>query len=180
MQIRVANLTDCSGIARVQVDSYRKAYGGILPVAYLDHFTYQEQEQDWADLLSSDHNDVFHVAATDSQEIVGYALARQNCGDFPEHDSELVALHVKTEYMQRGLGRQLINSAIGELHNRGGRSLFVWVLADNPARHFYEKLGGVLVGQQPWQNNEHFGTDIYEVAYGWSDILEVLGREKHV
>jgi len=44
MIIRPANLADCAGLARVQVDSYRSAYTGIQPPEYLDHFTSVEQE----------------------------------------------------------------------------------------------------------------------------------------
>ena len=180
MNIRVAKITDCSGIARVQVDSYRTAYAGILPGSYLQHFTYQEQEQDWVDLLSSRQMAVLHVATTGSEEIVGYALARSNSEDFPPYDSELVALHVGNQHMRHGVGRQLLDSVSRELHRQGGRSLFVWVLADNPACQFYEKLGGVFLGQKPWQNNAYFGTHIYEVAYGWANIPTVQREVNHV
>ncbi|HSF81852.1 MAG TPA: GNAT family N-acetyltransferase [Anaerolineales bacterium] len=174
MKIRAANLEDCPGIARVQVDSYRTAYAGLLPGAYLDHFTYQGQEQDWLDLLSADPDQVLHVAETPSGEIVGYGLARPNSGDMFPYDSELVALHLRNEHQQRGVGRQLLKSVSKELHRRGGRSLFVWVLAENPARQFYEKQGGNYLGQKPWQNNEYFATDIDEVAYGWGDIRSLI------
>ncbi|MEW5871547.1 MAG: hypothetical protein AB1894_19895 [Chloroflexota bacterium] len=43
MKIRHATLEDSAGIAGVQVESYRRAYAGILPQSYLDHFTYEEQ-----------------------------------------------------------------------------------------------------------------------------------------
>ena len=44
MEIRQATQEDCFDIAKVQVDSYRTAYRDIFPTAYLEHFTYQEQE----------------------------------------------------------------------------------------------------------------------------------------
>jgi hypothetical protein len=50
--VRQATIGDSCGLARVQVDSYRRAYAGIFPPSYLAHFTYEEQEQDWHDLLS--------------------------------------------------------------------------------------------------------------------------------
>ena len=42
-----------TGIARVQVDSYRAAYAGIIPQRYLDQFSYEEQEQDWRDWITA-------------------------------------------------------------------------------------------------------------------------------
>jgi hypothetical protein len=54
LNIRKATIVDSAGLARVQVDSYRTAYAGIFPPAYLDHFTYEEQEQDYRNLLTSE------------------------------------------------------------------------------------------------------------------------------
>ena len=51
MHVRKAEVEDSAGMARVQVDSYRTAYAGIMPQDYLDHFTYEEQAQDWRDFL---------------------------------------------------------------------------------------------------------------------------------
>jgi hypothetical protein len=48
-------------LARVQVDSYRTAYAGMFPADSLARFTYDEQEQDWRDLLETG-GDVLLVA----------------------------------------------------------------------------------------------------------------------
>ncbi|MFN2283450.1 MAG: GNAT family N-acetyltransferase, partial [Anaerolineae bacterium] len=91
MNIRRAKFEDSAGIAHVQVDSYRTAYAGIFPQAYLEQFTYEEQTQDWRDLLSAESEDVLYVAETDAIAIVGYALGRPGLSDIPPYDSELVA-----------------------------------------------------------------------------------------
>lgn len=45
-------------------------------------------------------------------------------------------------------------------------SMLVWVLADNPAAHFYQSLGG----QQVYQKQIKIATvKLVEVAYGWID-----------
>ncbi|MEH1903304.1 MAG: hypothetical protein V7L04_18275 [Nostoc sp.] len=45
-------------------------------------------------------------------------------------------------------------------------SMLVWVVADNPAVHFYQSLGG----QQVNQKQIEIGTvQLVEVAYGWTD-----------
>lgn len=43
----------------------------------------------------------------------------------------------------------------------------MWALAGNPARHFYEALGGVFVASQPVEIG---GLTLEEVAYGWDDL----------
>ena len=181
MIIRKANLYDNVGLAKVQVDSYRRTYQDIFPVAYLDHFTYEEQERDWLTLLSEKRKDVLFVAATETNEIVGYALGTPNQDDVSPYECELVALHVRHEYQKQGLGKQLFAAVSSELERLGSKSLFLWVLADNPARSFYEKLGGLIISEKAWQNNGYFNTNIDEVAYGWLDIksLGSYGKSVH-
>jgi ribosomal protein S18 acetylase RimI-like enzyme len=171
---REAQVQDSAALARVQVDSYRTAYAGIFPQAYLDHFTYQEQTQDWRDLLSAGLEDVLYVAETDASEVVGYALGWPGLGDIPPYDSELVALHVRPAYQGQGIGRRLIAATAGQLQRRGCTSLMLWVLDKNPARALYEWLGSQRIGEKDWGGNAEFGMDVKEVAYGWPDI-EQLG-----
>jgi ribosomal protein S18 acetylase RimI-like enzyme len=175
MEIRRAKEQDSAGLARVQVDSYQTAYVDIFPQSYLKHFTYEEQERDWRDLLSTHLKDVLYVATTNTGEIVGYALGTPDAQILP-YQSELVALHVRGAHQRQGIGSQLFAAVSRELKERGRDSLCLWVLADNPARSFYEKRGGVVVGEKPWQNNAYFDTNLYEMAYGWLDIQSLCQR----
>lgn len=58
MEVRLATADDIDAIARLQVDSYRSTYAGILLDDYLVHFTYQEQAVDWRSLLQSATDDI--------------------------------------------------------------------------------------------------------------------------
>lgn len=174
MNIRKATLEDSASLAKTQVDSYRTTYAGILPSAYLAHFTYTEQTQDWRDLLTdAEWTDTLLVAETEVGELAGYALVRPGLSDIPPYDSELVALHVGQAWQGQGAGRQLVTAAAKELKQRGCRSMMLWVLAQNPARALYEYLGAKQIGQKEWAGNEEFGTTIQEAAYGWLN-LDVL------
>ena len=170
MIIREANLNDCAAIAKIQVDSYINTYSKILPKTYLSHFTYEEQEQDWYDLILELGNKILYVAELSSEGIIGYALGGTNLDELPPFESELVAIHIHRDFQRHGIGRQLFFSVINGLVNQGNRSTFLWVLADNPACFFYEKLGGKRIKDKSWVNNQFFGTDIKEIAYGWQNI----------
>ena len=52
--------------------------------------------------------------------------------------------------------------------------MLLWVLASNPARQFYEAMGGRVVGVK----SERFGdTILKEIAYGWrADELKKVAR----
>jgi ribosomal protein S18 acetylase RimI-like enzyme len=170
LRVRKARIEDSAGLARVQVDSYRTAYAGILPPTYLAHFTYAEQEQDWRDWISQEHDDLLYVVGTEAEEIVGYALGRSQTGGKNPYDSELIALHVRRPFQRRGIGRRLVATLAEQLHGHGCSSLMLWVLEGNPARSFYERLGGQMIEEQEWGGNAEFGVQIKEVAYGWSAI----------
>ena len=164
MNVRQARIEDSAALAQVQVDSYRTAYAGMFPQAYLDRFTVEEQEQDWSELLSLELEDVLLVAETEAGEVVGYALGRPGLTEIPLYESELVALHVSQSYQGQGIGRQLLVAVAGELKQKGCRTLMLWVLKETPSRLFYEGMGGQLLAA----TKESGG--VIEVAYGWTAI----------
>jgi ribosomal protein S18 acetylase RimI-like enzyme len=168
IQIRRATINDSAGIARVQVDSYRIAYAGIFSQAYLDRFTYEEQAQDWYDWMMNKPRDLIFVAQTEMGEIEGYALGRPGLTKIPPYDSELVGMHVLQTFQRQGIGRGLMAKMAEQVQEQGCSSLMLWVLEKNPARSFYEKLGGQLIGEQEIELEE--GEKAREVAYGWKDI----------
>ena len=170
MNLRQAKFEDSAGLAQVQVDSYRIAYASIFPPAYLEQFTYEEQTQDWHNLLSAESEDVLYVAETDGGEIVGYALGRPDPNEFPPYESEFAALHVRRAYQRQGIGRRLIAVVAAHLKREGCTSLMLWTLAQNPSRGLYEWLGGQLLGEKDWGGNEEYGVAVQEVAYGWTSI----------
>jgi len=169
LRIRLATTKDSAALAHVQVDSYQTTYASILPQSYLDRFTYAEQEQDWGDWFSSDSADILLVAGTNSGEIVGYGLGRAGASNIPRYDGELVSLHVRQSRQRQGVGRRLVAAVAQELLRRGCSSLMLWVLAQNPACGFYERLGGQLLGQEK-EMRYWDGDPAIEVAYGWLDI----------
>jgi ribosomal protein S18 acetylase RimI-like enzyme len=174
LEIRTAGPEDCAGIARLQVESYQESYRGIFPARYLEGFTVDEQEQDWQDFLSYNSNHVLLVAVGDDGQISGYSLALPGSDGYPPYESELVTLHVRRGNQRQGLGRRLVSASSQTLNEQGVRSLFLWVLKENPACAFYEKLGGVYLAEKPWQNKKYFGAHIFEVAYCWRDIRTLM------
>ena len=177
MRIREAMIDDAVGLARVQVDSYRSSYAGIWPEAVLEGLSYREQEQDWRDWIKSNPGDALYVAELVSGEIVGYALARPGPTEILGYDSELIALHVLGPYRRQGLGRGLVAAMAKELQSRGSESLMLWVLEENRARGFYQRLGGQLLAERKMS-----WADRPEVAYGWRriEVLSGQGRRAEI
>ena len=89
----------------------------------------------------------------------------------PEYDGELYAIYLLPEYTRMGIGRQLLLSMAECLHLQGMHAMLIWVLAQNPARYFYEALGGVYLREQPIAIGPQ---TLPEVAYGWPDLAGLL------
>lgn len=159
----------------MQVDSYRSAYAGILPDAYLAQFSYEEQAQDWRDLLAAETGDLLLVAVDPNGEVMGYALGRRLIDE--RYDCELAALHVRHDARGQGIGRASIAAVADHFRRQGCRSLVVWTLAANrPARSLYEGLGGQLNGQRQIELSE--ATFFEEVAYGWPQLESLAGMQR--
>ena len=164
IHIRPAYPQDAAAIARIQVDGYRSAYSGILPQDYLDQFSYDDQESDWIQLLTSGTQDVVLVAATGDPPLAGYALGRPQASFGAPYDSELVSLHIRRALHRRGIGHMLVSAMAASLASRGCSAMMLWVLEANPARAFYEHLGATLL-----EGHKLF-VGAREVPYGWPDI----------
>ncbi len=171
VEIREANARDCRGIAEVQVDSYRAAYAGSFPETYLARFSYDEQEQDWLQLLSASADDMVLVAVSAEKQVIGYALAKVQNDIYPGYGAEILALHVAQPFQGRGIGTALLKATAGKLIERGCSSVMLWTLLGNPARRWYERLQGQLMDEKSYQVD---GWDVVEVAYGWERISALL------
>jgi GNAT superfamily N-acetyltransferase len=162
--IRQACRDDLEGIARVSVDTWRRAYRGLLADSVLEGLRYAYQEDRHRRFLSEPQTR--HLVAVEpiTGEVVGFANGGPSRQPALGFGGEIYELYVQNGFQSRGLGRQLFG-AVGEGLKAGARkSLIVWVLAANPNRAFYERLGGRLVSQQPIRLG---GEVVQEVAYGW-------------
>lgn len=170
MVIRTATIADARSLAEIQVDSYRTAYAGILPQEYLEQFSIADQEHDWRDLTSTLPAGRLLLAVTEQSKPAGYAFWEPCSESFPGFDAELIAIHVSKAHQRLGIGRELIAAIVESSQNEGARSLFLWVLNDNPACAFYERLRAKVIGRKAWPGNESYGTSVEEIAYGWADL----------
>lgn len=172
IQIRPAQIGDAAGIARVRVTSWRATYRGIVPQDVLDRMSVKEITG-WMErtIASRALGNCNLVSQDRSGQIVGFALGGPERVQVSEYEGELFALYILPDYLRIGIGRRLLLSMAGCLLAQGMHSMVIWVLADNPARKFYQAMGGVFVKQQPITIGS---TTLPEVAYGWKDLNALL------
>ncbi|MGP8071363.1 MAG: N-acetyltransferase family protein [Candidatus Bathyarchaeia archaeon] len=176
--VRKATTSDAQGIAKVHVDTFRTTYYGIYPDEFLSNMSYDRSRHTWetTHLVPSSQNAVY-VAEDEPRNIVGFSI----CGPDRDNDAlykgEVIGLYVLQKMQRRGIGKQLMLAAVEDLDSRGFSSILVWVLADNPSRRFYEKLGGehvqtrdIIVG----------GKSFKEFGYGWKSLDLIPQNASHV
>lgn len=165
--IRAAELADAGAIARVHVDSWRTTYRGIVPDQALAALSYEQREQNWRRIIAETDNQSCVYVAENEAGLFGFASGGPERAGDTEYDGELYAIYLLAERQRSGAGRRLALAVARHLMAGGRAAMLVWVLADNPARSFYESLGGRLIKEQEIAIG---GAQLLEVAYGWPDL----------
>jgi GNAT superfamily N-acetyltransferase len=141
---------------------------GIFPEAFLNALSVEQRESPWLDLLvANEPSSITMVACDAGGSVVGFASGGKERTGQLGCDGELYAIYLRPEAQRKGLGVLLVRQFVHELVMRGFGSMAVWVLELNPARRFYEGLGGKVIGQQ---QIERGGQTFIEVAYGWQSL----------
>ena len=172
-EIRPGTGDDLFMIAGVLVDTWRSTFRGLLADDFLDGMSREEQAVRHARRMSAPG--VCYLVAVEplAGEIIGFANFGPGRGKVPDDIHEIYALYVRAEHQGSGIGTALVCSAARHCAEQGAKSLFAWVLAGNPNRQFYERLGAKAVET----TSIGLGNRSYEqVAYLWEDIALLLQR----
>ncbi|MGI9488561.1 MAG: GNAT family N-acetyltransferase [Geminicoccaceae bacterium] len=161
--IRDAEQSEFSGLAALQIRSWRNVYRGIMPDAYLDDEIEDDLHARWEALRPSD-DDLVLIA--DEGCIRGFITVW--CKPDPFIDN----LHVEPGKRSKGIGQRLMQAAARRLIKNGYDRVSLYVAARNQrAAAFYRKLEGSF-GNIEHLHQEHGGAvDAIEVI--WSDLAKL-------
>jgi ribosomal protein S18 acetylase RimI-like enzyme len=170
LRARQAKPEDVDAIARIEVETWRATYPGMLPDRVLVGRSERRQRGAWAGLVRYRPGDVVVVEEGDVG-IVGFG----NCGAQRDPTlpfaGEVYTLYVTPDAQNRGVGRQLSRALFERLLDNGKRSALIWVIRANPSRFFYEHIGGKAVLTRHIRVG---GAMVEAVAYGWPDLAAYL------
>ena len=161
---RVAEVKDAEAIAHVHVQSWVETYEGIVPAEYLASLNEAERVPLWQDWLTQD---ISLFVAEIKGEVVGFAGGGAIRESVEAYDSELYTLYLLKEAQGRGIGKALLGAVMHALGKKGYATMLVWVLEDNPAVKFYQRMGAK---REMSKEIEIGGTQLSEVALGWSGL----------
>ncbi len=166
--IRAGRPEDAEAIARVHVETWRSTYAGLVPDHYLLGMSVQGQALRWKKLLRRlPPGQGVLVAESPAGAVVGFGSWSRARNRPPPASGEIQTLYVASDWQGQGLGRALLAGLLDGLTAAGHSDAYLWVLAENPSRFFYERQGGHRVAEQV----EAFaGTRLLEYAYRWAPL----------
>ncbi|MBR0670909.1 GNAT family N-acetyltransferase [Neoroseomonas soli] len=178
ISIRRARPADAQAIGEIHAAVWRSTYAGILPAEYLAGLSalrlagfYQR-----AILDRREGHAVFVAVAggADAQgmgtTVVGFASGgRARRAGLAE--GEVETLYLLEDWRERGAGRRLMRAMGAHLRAVGCHSAMLWVLAENPTRWFYRRLGGKEAAREVIRVA---GQPVEQAAFVWDPIESLL------
>jgi len=170
--IRAAAPLDAAALARVQRESWRTTYAGILPLDVIARHASRRSEATWRrDLVASRGVRATWMAERAGAGAIGFAM----CGEARETieglEGEIYALYVVQSEQRRGVGRALVRAAARHFVRNGYFGFHLWVLKANRARLFYEAMGGQEIAERTERLGKH---PFAQIAYGWHDLTALV------
>jgi len=164
MRVRAATISDAFAIADIHVSAWRAAYRGVVPDQNLDGLSVEKRRAYWS-LAIANGEPVVRVVAG-SEGVVGW-IAFGRCRDSEALPSmaEIWAMYVSPSMWARGIGRQLLNDACGELRRMGFKSVTLWVLSKNERVCRFYASAGFAPEPSSVKNVEIGGATLEEVRY---------------
>ena len=167
--IRIARLNDAAPIARLDVEIWQATYAGILGTPYLAGLSVARRESGWTHVIRRAPGEV-RVAVNRDGDIVGFGSCGAARGE-PGFAAEVFTLYVAPDWQNQGVGRRLLLAMFAHLVGQGHKSAVIWVLRENPARFFYQRVGGKEIRRKLLPFN---GNDVPATGYGWTDLPAFL------
>jgi ribosomal protein S18 acetylase RimI-like enzyme len=165
--VRKACPQDAEAIARIYVESWHDTYPALLPARALMGLTVERQISRWRNTIAVASREEVLVAEDGQHNITGMASFGRARDTTLGFDGEIYTLYVHPMLTGQGIGRALLGGGFAALAARGYASCVIWAHAQNPARFFYEAMGGHLVAER---TTSIMGTAVPEAAFGWREL----------
>ncbi len=169
MNVRRAATGDAAAIGAVHVTAWRSAYPGILPAGYLAGLSFSRQALFYDQAIRAGVG-VFVATACEPPRVVGFCSADHSRRPALA-EGEFETLYVLDDFREQGVGRRLMARAAAHLAGKGFGSACVQVLSENPARWFYQRLGGRLALEETIR---FAGVDLRQSVYCWDNLAALM------
>ena len=122
-------------MAYVHAASWQETYKGLLDDHIISKFNVDNRKKMWTAFLQKDLDSQRAYIAVNSGKIVGIASWNETADHV-----ELLTLYVLSKFHNQGIGTSLFKQVEKDARKKG-KQLITWVLKENKATFFYEKMG---------------------------------------
>lgn len=147
IEIRDAVPGDALGIALVGAYTWKTTYAGLMPHALIDariDGVINAAKRRRADI----ERGMGTFVAVEDGVVIGFCMYGKSRNEAYADAGEIAALYVLKPFQGTGVGKALFRAAKEKLVLAGYRAMIVNCLVGNPFCAFYERMGGVIVGQR--------------------------------
>ena len=140
---------DAALLARLHTESWRSAYATLLDPDYLTNEMEGERSAHWQAHLPAVLAGLGHIfIAERAGETLGFVCVLRERD--PDWGGYVDNLHVRPQLRGAGIGKVLLDAALGWLRSAGEARAYLWVYEANlSARGFYEREGWRNAQQLP-------------------------------
>jgi L-amino acid N-acyltransferase YncA len=167
LRVRKARQDDAPEIARIYIESWHDTYAAILPTPLLCAMTTHGQSSRWRSAIVAKGREAVIVADCQTHGIVGMASFGPSRDRDLGFDGEIYTLYVDPMFFGCGTGRALLRGSFEMMRGWDYSSSIIWAHAKNPARFFYEKMGGRLIAER---TARMMGDAVPEAGFGWAKL----------
>jgi GNAT superfamily N-acetyltransferase len=164
MIIRKAARDDGLHVARIQVETWRSTYKGLIPDQHLDQMSIQKRSEYWASAIEKAEPTKFLIVVEDEGIPRGFLAGGPHRTYLEGYPGEVYALYVEKAHQRKSMGKAIFEAGLEHLRELGMQGVAVWVLKNNPYFRFYEKMGGIKLIEKETEIGE---AKYIEVGYGW-------------
>ena len=162
--MRPATPADADAIGRVQVETWRVAYQGLLPDDVIARFDLEARQRLWRDGLARvpRPGSATFVAELDG-DVVGFASVGRSREDEAETEGEQYAIYLHPSRWDQGIGRALLERAEESMRAYGFERAILWVMEGNErGERFYRAAGWQHDGRKV---DAFQGVEVAELRY---------------
>jgi len=132
--IREIQPNDIGHVSRIYARSWKAAYAGLVPQAYLDDL----KEDRWSPILAK--SGFTSLVLLDDGRYIGTSSFGSARDETLPGWGEIVSIYLMPQYYGQGYGEKLLDAVVSSLAQEGYADIYLWVLSENRrARRFYEK-----------------------------------------
>ena len=141
--VRLARAADADEIGRIQVETWRAAYRGLMADEAIAEFDISARQRLWCEgLARTPRPGSATFVVEDGGEVVGFASVGAARDGEAEQEAELYAIYLHPSRWGRGIGRALLQRAEESMRSSGFREAVLWVLEGNErGERFYRAAG---------------------------------------